>query len=362
MLVHRAARLALVALVALAPLAGCAVYDGPPDVSIQGLTEGLLSDAHAPIVLAFSKPPQPQTVKIEIAKYIVDSEGRLGDEPGNTLGTNGLDTIFTHDPNDGDTGGMDVLADDGSTMTITPSVVPPVGGQLVVLVEPGLADLAGTVTKVRRRIVFGYASLLTCNAPSHVFGSGTLFVLVSVDQPIAVQIQLFGSVIVDPATGHIDGEFTKAKRNPDVTRCSPPCPAGDVCQLVPSQACIIPSTVAASVDEFSDYVPNPDPPTGFAFANTGCVVDQSPTTAAFATSPVDVQVTSPSVTLRNAALSSAFSPDSAGILRGTGSLTADAVLLGTIDSGAGHGNLTARSIAPKDVPPGVPQPMPMMGN
>jgi hypothetical protein len=346
----------LAALAALPGLAGCAVYDGPPEVTIQGLTEGLLPDPHAPIVLVFSKPPQPQTVKIEIAKYIVDSEGRLGDEPGNTLGTDGLDTIYTYDPVDGDTGGSEVFAADDSTMTITPSVVPPVGGSLVVLVEPGIADATGAVTKVRRRIVFGYASELTCNAPATVVGSGVYFFLVSVQDPIAVQIQLFGSVVVDPATGHLSGEFTKAKRNPDVTRCSPACPTGDVCQLVPTQQCVIPSTVAASVDEFSDYVPNPDAPTGFAFATQGCVIDQGPTTAAFATSPVDVQVTSPMVTLRNAALSSAFSPDGMGTLRGTGSLTADAVLLGTIDSGPGHGDLTARSTAPQDVPPGVPGP------
>jgi hypothetical protein len=130
-------RHALALLLAVAS-SGCAVFDAPPEVSIVGLTAGLLPDARAPIVLSFTKPPIPGTIKIEIAKYVVDSEGRLGDEPGNTLGT-GLETLFTHDPVNGDTGGEDMLSPDGSTMTITPSVVPPVGGQLVVLVEPGLS-------------------------------------------------------------------------------------------------------------------------------------------------------------------------------------------------------------------------------
>jgi hypothetical protein len=334
---------------------GCAVFDAPPEVTIEGLTDGLLSDPTAPIVLAFSKPPVPSTVRLEIAKYIVDSNGLLGDQPGNTLGMP-LQTLFTHDPVDDDSGGSDVLAPDGSTMTITLSVPPPVGGQLVVLVEPGLSDEAGTVTRVRRELVFGYASTLSCDAPVQTFQSGTYFFLVSVVEPVNVQIQLFGQIDVDPATGAFNSVFTKAKRNPDPSRCDPPCPSTDVCQLLPSQACVIPSTVAGSVDDFSDYVPNPDAPTGFSFANTGCTVQQGAMTASFATAPADVQVEMPMVTLRNTSLSSSFAPDSTGTLRGTGSLTADAVLLGTVDSGMGQGNLTARSIAPADVPPGVPGP------
>jgi hypothetical protein len=350
----RSAPLLLAALTAVSAL-GCAVFDAPPEVTIQGLTEGLLPDPTAPIVLVFSKPPIPSTVRIEIAKYIVDSNGLLGDQPGNTLSMP-LQTLFTHDPVTGDTGGTDALAPDGSTMTITPSVPPPVGGQLVVLVAPGLSDDAGTVTKVRREIVFGYPSTLTCDAPVQTFQSGTYFFLVAVEEPFSVQLQLFGQIDVNSATGAFDAVFTKAKRNPDPDRCNPPCPSTDVCQLVPSQACVIPSMVAASVDEFSDYVPNPDAPTGFSFPDTGCAVQQGSTTAAFATAPTDVQVTMPMVTLRNTSLSSSFTPDSTGTLRGTGTLTADAVLLGTLDTGMGQGNITARSIAPADVPPGVPGP------
>jgi len=333
--------------------AGCAVFDGPPEATIQGLSEGLLPDAHAPVVLVFDKPPVPSTMTLEIAPYVVDTEGNLGDEGGNTTG---LNPFFIHDPVFGDTGGTDVLSADGTTLTITPSAPFPVGPQLVVVIEPGLADAAGTVTKVRRRLVFSYSGLLTCDAPAHAFQSGTYFFLVDVVQPINVQIQLFGQVDLDSATGAFNGQFTKAKRNPDPSRCTPACPSTDVCRLLPTQACVIPSTVAGSVDEFSDYVPNPDAPTGFSFSASGCAVDQAAMTAAFATGPVDVQVTQPMVTLRNAALSSSFTPDSAGVLRGTGALTADGVLLGTVNSGMGQGNLTARSIAPAEVPPDVPAP------
>ncbi len=335
-------------------LAGCAVFDAPPEVTIQGLTNGLLPDPTQPIVLLFSKPPVPSTVRIEIARYIIDSNGLLGDQPGNTLNMP-LETLFIHDPVDGDTGGNDVLAPDGSSMTITPSAPPPVGGQLVVLVEPGLSDYAGTVTTARRELVFSYTSTLTCDAPVHSFQSGTYFFLVAVEEPVNVQLQLFGRIDLDPATGAFSSQFTKAKRNPDPTRCNPPCPSTDACQLLPTMACVIPSTVASSVDDYSDYVPNPDAPTGFSFANTGCTLQEGAAAASFATAPSDVQVEMPMVTLRNTSISTSFAPDATGTLRGSGTLTADAVLLGTINSGMGQGNVTARSI-PAGTPPGIPGP------
>jgi hypothetical protein len=186
-------------------------------------------------------------------------------------------------------------------------------------------------------------------------------VLSQVTMPIGVQIQLFGALDIDPMTGKLTSAFTKAKRNADGTRCSPACPSADVCRTLPGPpACVIPSTQADSVDEFPDYVPNTDPTAGgFTFQTKGCAVDQDATTATLATAPVDVMVSSPMVTLRNATLSASFTLASDGTLRGSGTLTADAVLLGTITSGMGAGNLTARSIPAGMVPPGVPQPQMM---
>jgi hypothetical protein len=343
----------LLALLAAVP--ACATFDGPPDVTLQGTAEGLLADPTAPIVIAFSKPPKASTLKLEIAPYKVDVEGNLGDEDTNP-GTS-LDPIFTHDPKDGNTGGTAVLAHDGKTMTITPAVALPVGAQLVLLVEPGLADAEGSVTVARRRIVFGYSSNLDCHAPTTVFQSGTYFFLVEVQEPIHAQIQLFGSIVLDAATGSFKGEFSKAKRNPAAV-CPTPCSSTEVCRTLPAPVCVAPSEPAGSPDEFPDYVPNTSAPTGFTFAVDGCAADQNPTTVAFATAPVDVQVAMPMVTLRNAKLSSSFTLGSDMQLQGTGSLTADAVLLGTIDSGKGTGDLTARSIPAGQVPPGVPAPKP----
>jgi len=329
------------------PLIGCATFDAPPEPTIEGEHEGLLPDPKAPIVLSFSKPPVAKTLKVEIDKYVVDGEGNLVESMDNTL--------FTHDPVMGDTGGTSALSADGTTMTITLKVPPPSGPEYVLVVDSGLSDQAGTVTNAPRQLLFGFESNLHCDMPISVFQPGKYFFLVAVDEPIAVQIQLFGAIDVDPKTGRTKGQFTKAKRNTDPSRCHPACPSTDACQLLPTPMCVTPSTPASSVDEYSDYVPNPSAPTGFTFAASGCATDHDGMSA-FATAPVDVQVTSPNVTLRNAALSSSFTPDSSGTLRGTGALTADAVLLGTIDSGMGHGNLTARSLPDGGAPPGIPEP------
>jgi hypothetical protein len=82
----------------------------------------------------------------------------------------------------------------------------------------------------------------------------------------------------------------------------------------------------------------------YSFQAEGCVVDQTDGTALFVNAPVDVFVTSPSVTLRNTKLTATFSVDSQNVLRGAGNLSADDVLLGTAESGPGAGTLEARAI------------------
>jgi len=328
--------------------AGCARFDGPPDVTIVGESQGQLSDPTAPVVLAFSRPPKPSTVKVKIARYLVDDEGNLADEDDDDATSLGL--LFAHDPTEGDSLGVSELAEDRSTLTITPNVVPPAGAPLVLLVEPGLSDDAGAVTVSRRRKVFTYASPLTCSEPAKVVRSGTYFFIAAITKPIATQVKLFGVVEIDPATGALKARFTKAKRNPDPNRCPMPCGTGEVCQLLPSPACVLPSVPAGSVDEYPDYVPDPDPPAGFGFSADGCTVDQDMTNASLTTGKVDVETAMPPVTLRNASLTASFTLGADDVLHGSGSLVCDAVLLGVIDSGKGQGDLTAVSIPDELVP------------
>ena len=187
--------------------------------------------------------------------------------------------------------------------------------------------------------------------------SGYYFFLVAVDTPIAVQIQLFGDVTIDPATGQLTGRFTKAKRNTDPTRCSPACPTTDACQLVPTQMCVDalhPRRLGRSGSSpTTSRTPGTRPP-AFSFEATGCAIDQGASTSAFATAPVDVEVSSPMVTLRNAALSKLVH---AGELTGPPprdglSLTAYAMLLSAPSTAAaGTGNLTRTVHRPEPGPP-----------
>ncbi|MFO0757807.1 MAG: hypothetical protein U0359_15030 [Byssovorax sp.] len=343
-----------ISLPALLALPGCETYEGPPRVTLSGETDGTLPEPKDPIVLSFSKPADPKTVRVKIARYVTDVEGNLGDEDADP-NTN-LDVLFETDPDTGDSGGVANLSPDGTALTIKPITVLPVGAALVVLIEPGLADEAGHTTKVRKRIVFSYAFDLKCNAPSAVFAPGAYFVLAEVKKPIPVQVKLFAKVLLDPVTGAFTGQFTNASRNKDPDRCPMPCKSTEVCRLLPMPACVAPSERAGSVDEFSDFVPNFAAPTGFSFEAHGCAVDQGADAVLFSSAPTDVHVQQPDVTLRNTILTASFVKEGDGTLRATGSLTADDVLLGNITSGPGQVGLTMRSIPEDQVPPDLPEP------
>jgi hypothetical protein len=340
------------ALLAAAP--GCAVYEGPPVIKLEGLANGYLSDTKVPIVLQFSKPVDPATIRIKIVRRVVDTEGNLGDEDDNPDTV--LDVLFSTDPEE-DVGGFAYLTDDHLRLTLNPKAALAAGASLAILIEKGLSDTEGHVTITRKQIVFSYDFGVKCDKPSAVFRSGTYFFLAEVKEPIGAQVRLYTAMDVDPATGAFVGRFTNAVRNPDPARCSPACPEATVCRLFPAQECVPQSERAGTAAEFPDYIPNSTPPVGFSFQTTGCVIDQEDGTAAFITAPVDVVVQSPSVTLRNTQITGSFKPGPGDILEGTGSISADDVLLGTTTSGPASGSMSAHSVPEAQVPPGVPQPV-----
>ena len=331
---------------------GCTDFDAPPTAIVAGASEGFLDDAHAPIVIAFSKPVDPATVHLKIARFVVDVEGNLGDE--DTDDATDIDVLFDHEGPGDDSKGTAEIASDGLSMTITPSAAMPVGPPLVVLVEPGLASPKGLPTTVRRRIAFAYRFKLDCNAPVTAFESGAYFLLADVKKPISTQVQLLARIELDSTTGTLVGAFTNADRNKDASRCPGlSCSSAEVCRTLPMPACVAPSERAGTVDEYPDYVANTTPPTGFVFQVQGCAKDEAETST-FSTAPVDVIVQAPPVTLRNTVLTATFSRDAQGALRGSGSLVADDVLLGTSSSGRGEGVISAVRIPDDQVPPGIP--------
>jgi hypothetical protein len=288
----------------------------------------------------------------------VDAEGNLGDEDQDDA-TN-LDLLVDFDGKipDEATGGTVEQSADGTRLTIKPAVSLPVAEKLVVLLEPGLSDGHGHEYIVRERLPFSFDVKLTCT-PAPDFPSGAYFFLADVKQPIGVQVQLQAWIEVDQATGHFIGRFVNADRIRDPAKCEAAglsCDSSEACRTLPAPACVAPSEKAASVDEYPDYLPNYEPPTGYAFDVKGCVDGTDPKKMVFVNIPVDVEVQSPHVFLIATLLTASFAVDDKGVLRGAGSIAADQVLLGTADSGKAAGLISGRLIPEADVPKGLQKP------
>lgn len=335
--------LLLVAVVVVA----CQTYHPPPTVTIDFLVDGVLSNARGPLDLEFGQAVDLSTVSIKVAFYDVDIEGNLPDEDDDPNNDDQLRVIVSHDASS-DFGGQFVFTDDHAALQIFPSSAFPVGPKLVLLVESGLKGTNGTETHYRQRLPFSYTVTCTAGARADKFQSGTYFVLLDVDQPLGSQIQLYGAIDVDPATGAFLAQFTNADRNPDNSRCQNKCAATEACRLLPSQDCVIPSQRAGTVDEYPDFVPNATPPTGYSFTVEGCAGDQDDGTGVI-TAPATMVVQQPAVTVEGLTMTALFANG-----RATGSLTADGVLLANTNIGAGKGNMTALLIPPNEIPPGVP--------
>lgn len=335
--------------------AGCDVYDAPPTPTIVGAEDGVLEDPKAPLLVSFAEPVDPATINVKVIRLVTDVEGNLGDEDADPL--TDLNVLFSTDQI-GDVGGTKELLENNSQLLITPNAPLPIGAKLAVLVEAGLTDLAGNTTKTRKRLTFGYSFKLDCNAPSAVFQSGYYFLLADIKQPLKVQVQLWGYFDIDPMTGAVHGQCTNADRIKDPNRCPMPCKSSEACRLLPAPACVAPSEKAGTVDEYSDYVPNQIPPTGYTFAIDGCVQDQPDGSAVFVTAPTEVIVQQPAVTLRNITLGASLIKDAMGVVRGGGSLAADEVLIGINPSGKGEGSLDMRFVSADEAPKDIPMPMP----
>ena len=331
----------------------CERYEPPPTPSIDGLQGGLLYDSKAPIELSFAQPVDISTLRLKVAAYETDLEGNLFDEDDNP--DTDLKVYVSHDPVDGDVGGHLDVDPDGSVVRFVPDAAFPVGPKLVVLVEPGLRGTGGRTRNNRTRIPFSYSVKCTAGTRAANLKSGVYFVLLEVEQPLGTQIQLYGAIDVDPASGAFVAQFTNGDRNPDGTRCPSHCKDIDRCRLLPSPECVPPSLRAGTVDEYSDFVPNSEPPTGYSFPVEGCAVDDG-TGSGVITAPATMVVESPPVTVQGLTMTAFFGPDANSSVHATGSLTADAVLLGTTKLGAGKGSMTARFIPAGEVPPNVPRP------
>ncbi len=342
------------ALSAVVALAACEDYRPPPEVSVEGLTNGVLTDPRAPFVVDFGMPIDESSVVVQVALYDVDADGNLPDE---RTPPQPLRDVFKHDPTAGDFAVTPTFEDGDTKLRLVPTGAMPVGPKLVLLVDPGLRSQDGRERHYRTRLPFSYEVKCAPTARPTALQGGVYFLLLQVEKPIGTQIQLFGAIDVDSATGAFVGQFTNADRNPDRSRCPGGCDSIDVCRLYPSAQCVPPSTAAGTVDEYPDWVPNATPPTGYSFEVHGCAVDDGNATDVL-TQPATMIVQQPAVTVQGLTMTAQFAPGADGVVRATGSLTADDTYLGKGSLGPGSGTVTARRVPDAQVPPGVPKPPP----
>lgn len=344
-MVRRATALAL-----LAPLlAACAVYDAPPSAAIDGLENGLLP-AGSSLDVVFSEPIDPATLRLSVVPLVTDVEGNLADEDDKD--ETKLEPLFTHDPAGADSGGTGELLESNTVFRIVPSKPLPVGPKLAILIEGGLADLEGNDTGVRTRLTFAYP--VQGGDGTTQLTSGVYFFLFNIEKPIGVQIQIMADLRVDSETGDVLAQFTSADRNMDPDRCPTPCKATEACRLLPEPACVTPSERAGDVDEYSDFVPHPDPPTGFSFTVHGSAGDLPDGSTGFVTVPTTLTVQMPPVEAIDLAITCSFKTEEDGVLRCQGNSGASDVKIGGSSAGAAEGTSTGRLVpaaeAPKDLP------------
>jgi hypothetical protein len=335
----------------------CDKFNAPPEVAVVGLKDGRLADSKAPIELAFSEPVDPASLSVKIVRLQTDAEGNLEGDPG-AAPDHKTAVIFERSAA-GETGGVSQFLESNTRFRITvdENNALPVGPALALVIEPGLKDLDGVDTRVRRRIPFGYGFSCTGTTPPGPFQSGQYFFLVSVVKPLGLQVQLVGDIRVDLATGAFRGQFTNGDRIPDANRCPFPCASSEVCKLIPEPRCVAPSEKAASVREFPDYFANNSPPAGFSFPAKGCAEEQTPGVVIFGNEPTDAITQLPRLTIKDIVLSGSFSRVE-GEFRGTGTFTASEVFLGDISSGPGEGTFEAIRIPDDQQMPNVPAPAP----
>jgi hypothetical protein len=345
----------------LLPL-GCKKFDAPPQPELLFIENNLLPDPTAPVYLAFHEPIDFKTLKLKIVRFDANATSIEGDLLPDA------EVLFTHiGINDLDQGGKGRFDDEGGRVyTMTLNTTLPIGVNLAVVIEPGLADRDGTAWQIQQILEFRYE--FSCGdieelKPTVFPADSIQFFQAEVDEPISAQLQLWGHFLVDTNTGIFSGILTNADRN-TTTDCSQfglQCDVEkeEVCRTLPEPACVEPSERIATTEEYPDYVPNFIPPTGYSFELTGCVVDQEDGSSLLANAPGDVVVQSPAVTVKGIKFNLSFKPDEQGVLRGSGSFTGSDVLLGVTSSGAGVGTVSTREVAAADAPADVPKAPPL---
>ncbi len=346
--------------------ASCETFDPAPSVTLDNDVNGAMTvDSTQPLVVRFSEPVEPGTIRIKVISLDVDNaidyEGNLLDEQSPPqLQAFKDSTVIAYDgahPDDETRsyGGTFELDAKHTALTITPGVSLNVTVPYMLLIEPGLSDTAGNVTVPRIRLPFTYP--LKGGGPTSL-PSGYYYFLINVDF-LAQQIRTYSYLDVDPVTGEWHGVFTEAVRR-DVLNTRPGCPsscpeATPICQLLnPALAsCVKQSEHQNKLTEFPDFIPDPNPGTGFVFRVVGFARDEANGTISFGTAPfnIDLLIGATKVTTHGSVITGKFteSPTEPGRFVATGSIAVDVVQINGNDGGPTKGTLQAMTMTQDEI-------------
>ena len=340
-------------------LTACGFFDPPPSARIEGAVNGQLGQGPSdPLVVIFSESIQKSTLRLKVVKDAQDGEGNLLDEqepPQVEAFQESLSLAYAGDhPQDQAVsfGASFEFSEQSSRphLTITPDSSFSLTSYLL-LVEAGLKDLAGNETGVRQRVPFGYVLKVggTTRLPS-----GYYYFIFNIEF-LSTQLQLFAHLDVTSDTGAWKGVFVDANRKPELNT-RPGCPdcADMVCALLPTPSCRTPSEKQSTLDEFSDWLPDPSPPTGFRFDTDGFARDAEDGSIALATPPFDINLTIGSgevkVRTQNTIVGGEFKElDEAGRFLASGSVGIEDVLVNEVSQGPTQGTFLAMNLFTSEV-------------
>lgn len=350
-------RYTFAALVSLGSL-GCQEFDPPPSAKVEGLDNGVMtSEPDAPLVLKFSEPFVKSSLRVKLVKAVMDAEENLLDEQSppdpEAFKESTLVAYEAGDPENEDLsyGGKFELGE--QSLSIDPNNAFAISTPYLVLIEPGLEDMDGNKTVPRTRVPFTYELK---GGGATTLPTGYYYFLLDVDY-LAVQIQVFTYMEVDPLTGAWRAHFTNGNRLAALNG-RPGCPSGcggdtPICALMPEPKCVKPSEKQTALDQYVDFLPESEPPNGYFFITDGFAKDEANQTTAFGTSPFLIHVTVGTgaivVDAENTRIFGTFRKHDDNRWRATGSLSVETVKLNGIGSESTAGTFQAMSLFPEEV-------------
>ena len=337
---------------------GCAEYDAPPTAKILGVDQGMHSGStDEDLVIEFSEPIKPDSLRIKVVTAApgidLNPENQLQDEWAEPAPLNIL-----MEYGDGIATGADFSLNDSATrLSISKTESGAslgVANPYMVVIEPGLSDLNGNVTRPRSHLPFLFQSF---EAGSTTMPEGAYYFLMVVDPPpLHQQLQLYVDIKVDTENGRFRAKFVAADRTPQMNgRDGCPSDCGDnACRLYPEPECVVPSFEQADINNWRDFKPFSELPDGYVFQTDGFAADTEDGKINIGTDPFDIDIVigagGINILAENVVFTGQMAPDpnEPSRYRGTGALSVEAVKINGVGEDPTKGTLELMTLTPEE--------------